>query len=73
MFTNKLDEARNMVRNKEIFIEQWYNDQEGINFDDSCALVTGLEVIGILFVYTTYKVSSYIKWMSKIFLKRVYF
>ena len=48
MFRNKLDEDGKVVRNKAKLVAQGYNQQEGIDYDKTYALVARLEAITIL-------------------------
>nr|GEX74001.1 copia protein [Tanacetum cinerariifolium] len=49
---NKLDENSVVARNKARLVAQGYNQQEGINYDETYALVARLESIRILLAYT---------------------
>ncbi|GKC51028.1 copia protein [Tanacetum coccineum] len=49
VFRNKLDENGVVSRNKARLVAQGYNQQEGINYDETYAPVTRLESIRILF------------------------
>ncbi|GKB25953.1 retrovirus-related pol polyprotein from transposon TNT 1-94, partial [Tanacetum coccineum] len=51
VFRNKLDENGVVSRNKARLVAQGYNQQEGINYDETYALVTRLESIRILLAY----------------------
>ena len=48
VFRNKLDESDIITRNKAQLVTQGYNQEEGIDFDETFALVTRLEVIRML-------------------------
>nr|GEX90843.1 retrovirus-related Pol polyprotein from transposon TNT 1-94 [Tanacetum cinerariifolium] len=48
VFRNKLDENSIVSRNKAILVAQGYNQQEGIDYDETYALVARLESIRIL-------------------------
>ncbi|GJY12179.1 retrovirus-related pol polyprotein from transposon TNT 1-94 [Tanacetum coccineum] len=52
VFKNKLDENGVVSRNKARLVAQGYNQQEGIDFDETYAPVARLESIRILFAYT---------------------
>jgi len=52
IFKNKSDEHGTMVRNKARLIAQGYTQIEGIDFDETCALVARLESIRILLSIT---------------------
>nr|GEV80675.1 zinc finger, CCHC-type [Tanacetum cinerariifolium] len=51
VFTNKLDENGIVSRNKARLVAQGYNQQEGIDYDETYALVIRLESIRILLAY----------------------
>ncbi|GJT88415.1 copia protein [Tanacetum coccineum] len=51
VFRNKLDENGIVSRNKARLVAQGYNQQEGINYDETYAPVTRLESIRILLAY----------------------
>ncbi|GKC30374.1 pentatricopeptide repeat-containing protein [Tanacetum coccineum] len=52
VFRNKLDENGIVSRNKARLVAQGYNQQEGIDYDETYALVARLESIRILLAYT---------------------
>ncbi|GJQ94575.1 retrovirus-related pol polyprotein from transposon TNT 1-94 [Tanacetum coccineum] len=51
VYRNKLDENGIVTRNKARLVAQSYNQQEGIDYDETYAPVTRLESIRILFAY----------------------
>nr|GEV94417.1 copia protein [Tanacetum cinerariifolium] len=51
VFRNKLDENDFVSQNKARLVGQGYNQQEGIDYDETYALVAGLESIRILLAY----------------------
>ncbi|GJU52598.1 putative reverse transcriptase domain-containing protein [Tanacetum coccineum] len=51
VFKNKLDENGVVSRNKARLVAQGYNQQEGIDFDETYALIARLESIRILLAY----------------------
>nr|GEU77491.1 retrovirus-related Pol polyprotein from transposon TNT 1-94 [Tanacetum cinerariifolium] len=51
VFRNKLDENDNVSRNKARLVAQGYNQQEGIDYDETYAPVAKLESIRLLFTY----------------------
>ncbi|GJY57612.1 retrovirus-related pol polyprotein from transposon TNT 1-94 [Tanacetum coccineum] len=51
VFRNKLDENGIVSRNKAMLVAQGYNQQEGIDYDETYALVARLESIRILLPY----------------------
>ncbi|CAM8974379.1 unnamed protein product [Rhodiola kirilowii] len=54
VFRNKLDDKGVVVRNKAHLMVKGYNQQEGINYDETFALVARLEAIRLLIAYSTY-------------------
>ena len=46
-----MDELGNMVRNKAWLVAQWYNQEKGIDFDETFAPVARLEVIRLLLAF----------------------
>ena len=55
VFINKLDEEGKVVRNKARLVTQGYNQQEGIDYDETFAPVARLEAIRILLAYASHK------------------
>ncbi|GKA73754.1 copia protein, partial [Tanacetum coccineum] len=51
VFRNKLDENGVVSRNKARLVAQGYNQQEGIDYDETYAPVARLEAIRILLAY----------------------
>lgn len=51
MFRNKLNEQREVVRNKARVLDQGYSRYKGIDFYENFALVSRLEVIRLLLSY----------------------
>lgn len=54
VFRNKLDENGNVVRNKARLVAKGYNQEEGIDFDETFAPVARLEAIRILLAFAAY-------------------
>ncbi|GJY25884.1 retrovirus-related pol polyprotein from transposon TNT 1-94 [Tanacetum coccineum] len=54
VFRNKLDENGIVCRNKARLVAQGYNQQEGIDYDETYALVARLDSIRILLTYACY-------------------
>ncbi|GJX57637.1 retrovirus-related pol polyprotein from transposon TNT 1-94 [Tanacetum coccineum] len=54
MFRNKRDETRIVIKNKAILLVQGYNQQEGIDYDETFAPVARLEAIRIFLAFATY-------------------
>ena len=55
VFRNKLDEEGRVIRNKARLVAQGYNQQEGIDYDETFAPVARLEAIHILLAYASHK------------------
>ncbi|KAL8093557.1 hypothetical protein AgCh_035440 [Apium graveolens] len=55
VFKNKKDEDGNIIRNKARLVAQGYNQQEGIDYDETYAPVARLESIRILMAFTAHK------------------
>jgi len=51
VFRNKMDEDGNIVRNKARLVAKGYNQEEGIDFDETYALVVRLEAVRLLLSY----------------------
>jgi len=54
VFRKKLDKSENVVRNKARLVAQGYNQEEGIDFAETFALVARLEAIRILLAFASY-------------------
>ncbi|GJZ95762.1 retrovirus-related pol polyprotein from transposon TNT 1-94 [Tanacetum coccineum] len=54
VFKNKKDEIRIVMKNKARLVAQGYNQQEGIYYDETFALVATLEAIRIFLAFVTY-------------------
>ena len=55
VFRNKMDESGGVVRNKARLVAQGYNQEEGIDFDETFAPVARLESIRMLLAFACYK------------------
>jgi len=51
VFRKKMDEDGNIVRNKARLVAKGYNQEEGIDFDETNALVARLEAVTLLLAY----------------------
>jgi len=51
VFRNKLDESHIIVRNKGILVAKGYNQEEGIDYDETYAHVARLEAIRLLLAF----------------------
>ncbi|GJX04173.1 retrovirus-related pol polyprotein from transposon TNT 1-94 [Tanacetum coccineum] len=68
VFRNKLDENGIVSRNKARLVAQGYNQQEGIDYDETYAPVARLESIRILLAYAcALEILSYSKWIKKLY------
>ncbi|GKB30367.1 retrovirus-related pol polyprotein from transposon TNT 1-94 [Tanacetum coccineum] len=54
VFRNKRDETRIVIKNKARLVAQGYNQQEGIDYDETFAPVARLEAIRIFLAFATY-------------------
>ena len=54
-----------VVRNKARLVAQGYNQQEGIDFIESFALIARLEAIRIMLAFAAHKNISFFKWKLK--------
>ena len=55
VFRNKLDEHRTITRKKSRLVVQLYNQEEGIDYDETFSPVPRIEVIRILIVFAAHK------------------
>nr|GEY71203.1 retrovirus-related Pol polyprotein from transposon TNT 1-94 [Tanacetum cinerariifolium] len=55
LFKNKHDEEQTVIRNKSRLVVRWYRQEEGINFEESFALVARMEAIRIFLPYAAHK------------------
>jgi len=52
VFRNKMDEQGIIIeRNKVRLVAKWHNQEKGIDYDETYALVTRLEAVRLLFAY----------------------
>ena len=51
VFRNKIDELSNVVRNKARLVAQRYNQEEGIDFDETFAPIVRKEAIRLLLAF----------------------
>nr|GFC01243.1 retrovirus-related Pol polyprotein from transposon TNT 1-94 [Tanacetum cinerariifolium] len=52
---NKLDEEQTVIRNKSRLIVRGYRQEEGIDFEESCAPVSRMEAIRVFLAYAALK------------------
>ena len=55
IFKNKMDEYSNIVRNKARLVAQRYSQEEGIDYEETYALVARLEAIRMLLAFACFK------------------
>nr|GEZ92770.1 retrovirus-related Pol polyprotein from transposon TNT 1-94 [Tanacetum cinerariifolium] len=55
LFKNKHDEEQTVIRNKSRLVVRGYRQEEGIDFEESFALVARMEAIRIFLAYTAHK------------------
>jgi hypothetical protein len=55
VFRNKLDEHGTIIRNKARLVAQGYRQEEGIDYDETFALVARLEAIRLFLAYASHK------------------
>ena len=55
IFRNKLDESGTIIRNKARLVAQGYNQEEGIDFDETFAPVARLEAIRMLLAFACFR------------------
>ena len=55
LFRNKMNEQGEVVRNKRRLVCKGYSQQEGIDYEDTYALVARIEVVRIILAYATQK------------------
>ena len=58
-----MDENGIIIRNKARLVAQGYNQQEGINYEETFAPVARLKAIRMLLAFACHKNFIYIKWM----------
>ena len=55
VYKNKLDENGKIIRNKARLVCKVYTQMEGIDFDETFALMARMELIRIFFSFASYK------------------
>ncbi|GKF29701.1 retrovirus-related pol polyprotein from transposon TNT 1-94 [Tanacetum coccineum] len=55
LFKNKYDEENTVIRNKTRLVVRGYRQEEGIDFEESFALVARMEAIRIFLAYAAHK------------------
>ena len=67
VFKNKLDESIIIVRNKARLVAKGYNQEEGIDYEETYAPVAKLEAIRVLLAFTCIKgFKLFFKWTLKV-------
>lgn len=62
IFKTKLNENRDVIRNKARLVCKGYAQQEGIDFEETFAPVARLEAIRIFLAFLAFRSSKYFKW-----------
>ena len=65
VFRNKINEQGVITRNKARLVAKSYNEEEGIDYDETFAPVARLEAIRMLLTFALFMV-NFIKWMLKV-------
>ena len=63
VFRNKLDENGVIIRNKARLVAKGYNQEKGINYDETFALATKFEAIRILLAFACTRCLKFFKCM----------
>ena len=66
VFKNKMNEHGQIVRNKARLVYKGYAQIEGVDFEETFALVARVEAIRMFLAYSCHKKLRYIKWMSSL-------
>ena len=64
VFRNEMNEQGVITRNKARLVAKGYNQEEGIDFDETFTLIARLEAITMLLSFTSYL--NFIKWILKV-------
>ena len=56
VYRNKMDENGIIIRNKARLVAQGYNQQEGVDYEETFAPVARLEAIRMLFAFACHKI-----------------
>ena len=63
VFKNKMDENDIIVRNKARLVDHGFNEEEGIDYEETFASIARLEAIRMLLAFACFKHFVLIKWM----------
>nr|GEW48552.1 hypothetical protein [Tanacetum cinerariifolium] len=63
IFKNKKDESSLVIRNKAMLVDVRYFQQEGIDYDETLALVARIKAICLFLAYAAHKDFTVFKWM----------
>ena len=66
IFRNKMDENGIIVRNKARLVDQGFNQEEWIDYEETFAPIARLEAIRMLLAFACFKHFVLIKWMWKV-------
>ena len=72
IFRSKLDESKNVVRNKARLVAQGYTQIEGINFEETSSPVARLEAIRMTLAFASYKDQAFSNGCQKCVFKWFY-
>ena len=66
VFRNKMNEQGIITRNKERLVDKGYNQEEGIDYDETFSFIARLEAIRMLLSFALFMVLKFIKWILKV-------
>ena len=66
VFRNKLDEHGIIIRNKARLVAKGYNQEEGIDYEETYAPVARLEAIRMLIAYASIMNLNFIQWILQV-------
>ena len=66
MFTNEMNEQDIITRNKARLVAKGYNQEKGIDYNETYTPVARLEAIRMLLAFASFMDFKLIKWMLKV-------